>query len=129
MINDLQIVKEPELYIPQFENGIYSNHIPPDLINGYKCGCGARKYHVFNNEMKFKKHFKTKCHIKWLESLNENKINYYNSYIENEKMIKSLKIIINEKDKELNKKNIEINQLKLELEKYINPCTIDLLSF
>ena len=31
----LQIVKEYELYIPQFENGIYVNYIPHDLTNGY----------------------------------------------------------------------------------------------
>ena len=104
MNNNLQIVKEPELYTPQFENGIYKDYIPLDLLNGYKCGCGARKNHVFNDEIKIKKHFKIKCHIKWLETLNENKINYYTSHIENEKLIKSLKIIINEKDKELNKK-------------------------
>ena len=129
MTNNLQIVKEPELYTPQFENGIYKDYIPCDLINGYKCGCGARKNHIFNDEIKIKKHFKTKCHIKWLETLNENKINYYTSHIENEKLIKSLKIIINEKDKELNKKNIEIEQLKLELQNYTKPCTIDLISF
>jgi hypothetical protein len=125
----LQIVKEYELYIPQFENGIYVNYIPHDLTNGYKCNCGARKNHIFNDEIKFKKHFKTKCHIKWLESLNENKVNYYNSYIENEKIIKTLKIIINEKDKELNKKNIEIHKLKTELQSHENNCNIDLLSF
>ena len=129
MNNDLQIIKEPELYIPEFINGIYSNHIPTDLNSGYKCACGSRKNHIFNNELKFKKHFKTKSHQEWINKLNENKINYYNYYIENEKIIKSLKIIINQKDKELNKKTIEINKLKLELQTYINPCTIDLLSF
>ena len=49
MNNDLQIIKEPELYIPEFINGIYSNHIPTDLNSGYKCGCGSRKNHIFNN--------------------------------------------------------------------------------
>lgn len=126
---DLQIVKDYELYIPQFENGFYINYIPYDLPNGYKCNCGARKNHIFNDEIKFKKHFKTKTHIKWLESLNENKVNYYNSYIENEKIIKTLKIIINEKDKELNKKNIVIHKLNSKLQSYENISNIDLLSF
>ena len=49
MNNDLQIIKEPELYIPEFINGIYSNHIPTDTNTGYKCGCGSRKNHIFNN--------------------------------------------------------------------------------
>tara|TARA_A100000164_G_C21373405_1_gene525170 strand:+ start:91 stop:501 length:411 start_codon:yes stop_codon:yes gene_type:complete len=136
MNNEYEIIKEPELYIPEFNNGIYENYIPKDLNSGYKCGCGARKDHVFKNETNFRKHFKTKKHESWLQKLNENKINYYNYYIENEKIIKTLKIIINQKDKELNKKQIElkiknkeIKELNIQLQTYINPCDFDLLSF
>jgi len=77
---------EPDMYSPNMDEfGNYVDYVPSSshFNNGLRCPCGTRRDSVAHSTpAKFTQHIKTKTHVKWLESLNNNKQNYM---IENEK--------------------------------------------
>ena len=114
----MELVIEPDIYQPAIdENGNYIDKIPSFNIikKGLSCPCGSRKNKTYETRSIFCTHIKSKNQIKWLESLNSNKANYY---VENEKLKETLqnqKLIIAKFEKDLNNKILTIDYLTLQL--------------
>lgn len=114
----MELVIEPDMYYPSIDdNGNYIDKIMPSMFikKGITCPCASRKEKVFETSSKFSCHSKTKNHKKWLETLNENRANYY---IENEKSketIKNQQLIIARMEKEIQTKIMTIDYLTMQL--------------
>ena len=113
---------EPELYqVAVDENGTYINIIPSldSIKNGIKCPCGSRKNQVYKTTASLTKHFDCEKHKVWLKNLNQEKINHYNDLIktreivqQQQKMIRELKLELQEKDRIIINLNRDINRLR-----------------
>ena len=116
----MELVTEPDTYSPSIdEMGNYVDKMPAFNIikKGLLCPCGSRKDKLYENYNSFSCHIKTKNHIKWLNNLNLNKINYY---IENEKLnetIHNQRLIIASLEKAVNNKILTIDYLTQQLNK------------
>jgi hypothetical protein len=126
----MELVTEPELYMPSIDNiGNYIDKIPSfnNLKNGIRCPCGSRKDKTYDTQGVFSAHIKTKTHQKWLSNLNLNKANYY---IENENLkttLQNQRLIIAKLEKEIQNKIMTIDYLTQQLVN--NNKTIDLMNF
>lgn len=136
----MDLATEPEYYTANIDNdGSYVDKIPSFhlLQNGIRCSCGSRKDKVFNNYASFSGHIKTLCHRKWLETLNQNKHNYYKENEDMKVTIVNQRLIIARLEKEIISRNNTIEQLTqhnlLLKEKYEyrekNNTTCNLLDF
>ena len=116
----MELVQEPDIYSPNIDdNGNYVDAIPSFHIikKGLRCPCGSRKDKVYETSSIFSAHIKTKTHQKWLNTLNQNKANYY---VENEKLKETLqtqRLIIAKLEKDLNTKTMTIDYLTSQLVK------------
>ena len=93
----MSLITEPEIYSPNInEKGEYIDYIPPKnkVELGIRCPCGSRKDKIYNTQSKFSTHIKTKIHKKWLESVNNNKSNYYVENLRLKDTINSQKLTI-----------------------------------
>ena len=104
----------PDIYVPSVDTS--GNYIDskPIIKNGIKCPCSNRTK-VFDILSKFTTHMKTKRHQKWIEELNNNKLNYYTECLKNNETIENQKRIIAKMDIELKNKSLTIDYLTNEL--------------
>ena len=84
------------------------------IKNGIRCPC-SNGTKVFEILSKFTTHTKTKRHQKWIEELNNNKLNYYKECLKNNENIENQKRIIAKMDIELKNKSLTIDYLTNEL--------------
>jgi len=129
----MELTIEPEIYTPNIDdNGNYVDKIPPFayLKHGIRCPCGSRKDKIFETHSTFSAHIKTKCHQKWLDTLNLNKANYY---VENEHLketIQNQRMIIAKLEKEVQNKSMTIDFLTQQLHQQPKKGVVqDLLDF
>ena len=102
--------------------------------NGITCGCNGHT-RVYKKYNRLKVHTSTKKHIEWVKTLNINKETYYIKTLELEEELKEKKILINEKDQEIQKLIYQvikqdklIKKMKTEYIKKI-PTEVDLINF
>jgi hypothetical protein len=118
MINDTELVLQPDVYSPSIDNaGNYIDKAPSfiHIKKGLTCPCGARKDKVYETYATFSAHTKSKMHQKWLEQLNLNRANYY---AENEVLKETLqnqRLVIAKMEKELQNKSMTIDYLTQQL--------------
>lgn len=116
----MELVEEPDIYAPNIDDfGNYIDSVPSFHIlkKGLRCPCGSRKDKVYETYSVFSAHIKTKTHQKWLNTLNQNKANYY---VENEKLkdtIQTQRLMIAKLEKDLNTKTMTIDYLTSQLTK------------
>lgn len=105
----------PDMYQPGIDNN--GNYIDekPYIRNGIMCPCGSRKDKVYNDNSKFTTHMKTKVHQKWLESLNNNKANFYVELLKTKEVNKNQQQIITRLENEIANRNITIDYLTKQL--------------
>jgi|APCry1669192647_1035423.scaffolds.fasta_scaffold00116_11 hypothetical protein len=101
----MELISESDIYEPSInelhqyvDNIIHINNFK----NGLRCPCGSRKSHLFYDKGSFSIHIKSKSHIKWIDSLNANKHNYYIENINLREIINNQKIIIAQLEKDKN---------------------------
>ena len=111
----MDITLTPDTYMPCVDdNGNYTDNIPI-IKHGLFCPCGSRKDKSYDTSSKFSVHTKSKSHQKWLSNLNANKVNYY---VENEKLMETIKnqrIIIAKLEKDVSNKILTIDYLTQQL--------------
>lgn len=118
----MDLILEADIYEPSIgDDGNYIDYLPPSskFKNGLKCSCGARRDHIFDSRQSFNIHIKSKTHIKWLNELNANKMNYFNECEKLKEVVNSQKLIIAQMEREVNILRKEIN---------IKSKTIDILT-
>lgn len=99
----MDITVEPEIYCPIIDNtGDYMDKCPAFIKQGIRCPCGARENWVYDNKQKFKQHIVCGKHKKWIQQLNNSKMNFYQENIKLQETVKMQQEIIAKKDKELN---------------------------
>ena len=128
----MDLIIESDFYEPSIDElGNYIDYIPSSnkFKNGIKCPCGTRKEHIFDNRQSFSGHIKTKTHLKWLNDININKMNYFTDNIKLNETIYNQKLIIAklQKDNEDNLKLIAHLTKKIEFKPEI--ILTDLLTF
>jgi len=73
----MDITVEPEIYCPMIdEKGNYIDMCPAYIKYGIRCPCGAREDWVYDTKSKFKQHILCVKHKKWIEQMNNNKLNF-----------------------------------------------------
>jgi hypothetical protein len=116
----MDLIQQSDIYSPNIDDtGNYIDSIPFFHIikKGVRCPCGSRKDKVYETHNIFSAHIKTKTHQKWLNTLNQNKANYY---VENEKLketVQTQRLIIAKLEKDLNAKIMTIDYLTTQLVK------------
>lgn len=108
----MELALEPEIYTPSLDNqGHYvDDHLNFNISTGIKCICMGKNT-TFTKKSQFTAHKKTKSHQKWLETLNNNKSNYFTKSIAQQELIEQQQIIIKNLEKEISKKDIIIEFL------------------
>ena len=129
----MDLIAEPDIYEPSVgENKDYVDKSPniQKFKHGLRCACGTRKEHVFYNKQSFSIHLKSKTHAKWLDGINENKLNYYTETIKLQETLNNQKIIIArlQKENDENTRLIIYLTKKIEIGEHTN-IVPDLLSF
>lgn len=117
----MDLAIEPDLYEPVVdEQGNYRDLVPSfsKTKEGIRCGCGARRDKVYRNSSVFSAHIKTKCHQKWIENLNLNKLNYYVENIRLKDIIYNQKLVIGNLEKETKNKDLTIAYLTDQLNRF-----------
>ena len=110
----MDISLTPDTYAPVVnELGNYVDKIP-SIKNGIYCVCGSRRDKVYTNST-FSGHIKTKHHQKWLQSLNENKINYYVELLKCKEVISNQQEIIQRMENKISDKLLTIDYLTRQL--------------
>lgn len=128
----MELATQADIYEPSINNsGNYIDKIPSfnNLKDGIQCPCGTRKDKKFDSKSTFTAHTKTQTHIKWLENLNLNKINYYVESENLKKTVHDQRMIIANLDITLQNKSVTIDYLTNQLVLSRNTKTGDLLSF
>lgn len=126
----MELTVETELYAPSIdEHGNYIDKIPPCCVlkNGVRCPCGSRKDKVYDSYTLFATHIKSKCHQKWLNSVNLNKANYY---IENESLketVTNQRLIIAKLERDLQNKIMTIDFLTQQIVKPLTKPVTNLI--
>ena len=117
-INMSDLVVQPDMYSPSIDdNGNYTDRIPSFFYikKGLHCPCGTRKDKLYESQICFSAHIKSKGHQKWLANLNLNKANYY---VENEilkETMQNQRLIIAKLEKDLYNKVNTIDYLTQQL--------------
>ena len=130
----MELITTPDIYCPIIDDqGNYIDKIPSFHIikKGLLCPCFSRKDKVYDNYASFSLHIKTKKHMKWLETVNLNKANYYTENIKLNETINNQRQIIAKMEKDINNQSQLINYLTEQLsKKNIHITTVnDLLDF
>lgn len=128
----MDLIIESEFYEPSIDElGNYIDYLPTSskFKNGIRCPCGTRKEHIFDTRQSFSGHIKTKTHLKWLNDINLNKMNYFTENIKLNETINSQKIIIARLQRE-NEDNLKlIAHLTKKIEFKQDIILTDLLTF
>uniref|UniRef100_A0A6C0DWR6 Uncharacterized protein n=1 Tax=viral metagenome TaxID=1070528 RepID=A0A6C0DWR6_9ZZZZ len=93
---DMELAVTPDTYTPMVdEHGNYIDRIPM-IRHGIECPCGSRreKKKVYENASKLASHLKTKGHQQWLQTMNQNKANYYVDNMKQKEVIETQQKII-----------------------------------
>ena len=110
----MDISLTPDTYTPVVNDvGNYVDKIP-SIKKGIYCACGSRRDKVYTNST-FSGHIKTKHHQKWLQSLNENKMNYYVELLKCKEIISSQQEIIKRMENKMSDKLLTIDYLTRQL--------------
>ena len=129
----MDLATTPDIYCPTIdENGNYIDKVPFfHNKSGVICPCFARKDKVYDNWGSFNIHIKSKKHMKWLETVNLNKANYYTENIKLNETIINQRQIIAKMEKDMNNQSQLILYLTEQLsKKNMNTTTVnDLLDF
>tara|TARA_Y100000389_G_C17471082_1_gene530995 strand:+ start:4075 stop:4461 length:387 start_codon:yes stop_codon:yes gene_type:complete len=105
----------PDTYTPSVnDEGQYIDSIPI-IKHGLYCLCGSRKDKIYTSTSKFGAHIKTKKHKKWLDTLNNNKANFYVELLKAKDTISSQQKIIADLGDNLQKKSMTIDYLTEQL--------------
>jgi len=127
----MELALEPEIYSPCInDEGRYNDNVPTlsMIRNGIICPCGTRKDNIFKKVAAFSIHIKTKTHQKWLDTLNQNRTNYYVECEKAKEIIHSQRIVIARLEKEVASKNMTIDYLTRQLQPQMrDDSTINLL--
>jgi len=128
----MELTLEPEIYSPNMnDDGKYHDNVPTSSAfrNGIICPCGSRKENIFKKSSAFSTHIKTKTHQKWLETMNQNRANYYVECEKAKEVIYSQRFVIAKLEKEVASKNMTIDYLTRQLhpQKPIEDSNINLL--
>ena len=113
----MELVAEPDVYAPNIdESGNYIDLVPY-MRKGLRCPCGSRKDKIYETHSVFSAHMKTKTHVKWLTSLNQNKANYYLENIGLKDTISNQRLIIARLEADMNQRIRTIDYLTEQLTK------------
>ena len=106
-----------DTYAPNVDNtGKYIDYLPR-VTNGIRCPCNIRKDKVYLTAQTFHGHTKTKQHMKWLESLNNNRANYFLEAMELRDTVQTQQKIIAALEKEVKLKSNTVDYLTMQLYK------------
>jgi hypothetical protein len=112
----MDLAIEPDIYSPSIsEAGNYVDKISP-FKKGLRCPCGSRKDKIYDTVAMFSAHCKTKCHQKWLETINLNKANHFAENISLHETIQNQRLIISQLEKNLQTKSLTIDYLTQQLD-------------
>lgn len=110
----MEITLTPDTYMPVIDDsGRYSDKIPI-IKHGISCPCGTRRDKVYNTQQ-FRTHINTKGHQKWLQTLNNNKTNYYVQLLEMKEIVSQQKIQLARLENQLKTKLLTIDMLAQQL--------------
>lgn len=133
-LSDLTLV--PDNYSPSVdEHGNYYDKMPNWNNRGFYCPCGSRREKLlYDTSTKLASHIKCKRHKEWVTELNVNKTNYFQKNQELQKTIQNQQLIIAKMQKDLEKKQHQINYLLDQLSSSqtkmsSSECSMDLLNF
>jgi hypothetical protein len=118
----------PETYTPGIDyQGNYIDDISGirNIRHGIHCLCGSRKEKTYPNAASFTAHTKTKHHQQWLETLNQNKANYYVESLRYKELVESQQKILTSLENQL----VVKSALVVSLEKQVTSLRIQLVSF
>jgi hypothetical protein len=119
-----ELATREELYTPCVNDmGVYIDHIP-QFTKGIRCPCNARKDKVFLTTQSFQIHTKSKQHTKWLETLNNNRSNYFLECMHLKETVQTQQQIIARLERELRNKSNTIDYLTMQLHKPSPPITL-----
>ena len=124
---DLQL--EPEQYAPNVnDSGMFVDHIPYVIGAGIRCPCCSRKDKVYTTRAQFSTHIKTKSHAKWLQSVNDNRANFFVENVRLQELVKQQQQIIAKLETDLQNKLLTIDYLtKMLTANQTTQKTMDLL--
>jgi hypothetical protein len=100
----MDLIAEPDIYSPGIDDkGNYVDRIPSfnNLKNGLRCPCGTRKDKAYDCQSYFASHIKAKTHLKWLQDMNMNRMNFFTENVQLKETISNQKIIIARMEKEV----------------------------
>lgn len=128
----MDLIVESDIYEPSLDEcGNYIDYLPTSgkFKNGIRCHCGTRKEHIFDSRQSFSGHIKTKTHLKWLNDINLNKMNYFIENVKLNETINNQKIMIAKLQRE-NEDNLKlIAHLSKKIEFKPEIMVTDLLTF
>ena len=108
----MELSTTPDYYSPSIdEKGNYIDSKTKIVKNGIYCPCNSRKDKIYETEIKFNTHKKTKCHQNWLKELNNNKMNYYVELNKLKEIYENQKKIIQKLENSILNKNLTIEYL------------------
>jgi len=128
----MDLIIESDNYEPNIDElGNYIDYIPSSskFKNGIRCPCGTRKEHIFESRQPFCGHIKTKTHLKWINDLNINKMNYFTENIKLNDLINNQKLIIAKLQRESEDNLKLIAHLTKKIEFKQEMIVTDLLNF
>ena len=104
----------PDTYSPSIDdNGCYVDCIPASIVhNSLFCPCSNKEY---DSRSKFATHTKSKLHQKWLQTLNNNRANYYVELLKAQELISQQRKIIAQLEKDVHNSSMTINYLTQQL--------------
>lgn len=114
----MELIVDSDIYIPGMDQqGNYTDLVTLQsrYPNGIKCPCGSRKDKIYYAGTVFTTHTKSKCHQKWIDQLNANKMNYYSETLKQADIIHSQKLVIANLSRTLEIKNKLIDLLSEQL--------------
>lgn len=114
----MELLLESDLYEPCLDEcGNYTDVLPSSskFAHGLRCPCGTRQDHIFDNRTSFGTHLKSKTHQKWIQSINNNKMNYFVECQKLTELTNCQKLIIARIEKELSKSKHTIISLAHQL--------------
>jgi hypothetical protein len=113
-----------DTYTPGLDDqGNYIDSIPV-IRHGIYCLCGSRKDKTYPNSSSFTAHTKTKHHQQWLETLNQNKANYYVESLRYKELVESQQRILTSLENQL----VVKSALVVSLEKQVTSLRIQLVA-
>ena len=117
----MELSTTPDYYSPSIdEKGNYIDSKTKIVKNGIYCPCNSRKDKIYETEIKFNTHKKTKCHQNWLKELNNNKMNYYVELNKLKEIYENQKKIIQKLENSILNKNLTIEFLTEKIEQKKN---------